>query len=206
MHVQSKRAQVPITNNLGRRQFLEAAASAVAIPAVSRTVKGQGYPARPITMIVPFGAAGPIDVLARFLVERMRPALEQPIIIENVVGASGSIGVGRVARAVPDDYTLVIGTWSTHVVNGAVYALSYDVLNDFEPVALLTNNSQLIVSTKAVPPNDLRTFIVWLKDNPEKVLAGTAGVGSAQHVFGILFENTTGRAFNLCITTFPLRP
>jgi tripartite-type tricarboxylate transporter receptor subunit TctC len=183
---------VPITSSLGRRRFLQVAASAVAIPAMSRTAIGQDYPARLITMIVPFGLAGPIDILARFLVERMRSALGQPIIVENVIGASGSIGVGRVARATPDGYALVIGTWSTHVVNGAIYALSYDVLNDFEPVALVTNNSQLIVGTKTIPPNDLRSFIGWLKDNPEKVLAGSAGVGSAQHVFGILFENITG--------------
>jgi tripartite-type tricarboxylate transporter receptor subunit TctC len=125
----------------------------------------------------------------------MRASLGQPIIVENIVGASGSVGVGRVAHAAPDGYTLVIGTWSTHVVNGAVYALSYDVANDFEPVALLTNNSQLIVGTEAIPPNDLQSLIAWLKTKPEEVFAGTAGVGSAQHIFGLLFQNVTGTRF-----------
>lgn len=181
--------------NLRRRRFLQIVTSAVAIPAMSRVLKAEGYPTRPITMIVPFSAAGPIDVLARFLVERMRASLGQPIVVQNIIGASGSIGVGRAARAAPDGYTLVIGTWSTHVVNGAVYTLSYDVLNDFEPIALLTNNSQLIVATNAVPAADLKGFIAWLKSNPEGVLVGTNGVGSAQHIFGILFQIATGTRF-----------
>ncbi len=125
----------------------------------------------------------------------MRARLSQPLIIENVSGANGSIGVGRVARAAPDGYTLGIGTWSTHVVNGAVYKLSYDVLNDFEPIALLTNNSQLMVAKKAMPTNDLTGLIAWLKANPDKAWAGTAGIGSAQHIFGIFFEKATDTHF-----------
>jgi tripartite-type tricarboxylate transporter receptor subunit TctC len=180
---------------LPRRTFLHLAAGAAALPAVSRVAWAQTYPSRPITLVVPFSAGGPVDTLARFLAERMRGSLGQPVIIENVSGAAGSIGVGRVARASPDGYTLVQGIWSTHVVNGAIYALQYDVLNDFEPVALLTNSSQLIVAKKAMPANDLSGLIAWLKANPDKASVGTAGVGSPQHVFGVLFRNATGTRF-----------
>ena len=120
-----------------------------------------------------------------------RPA----IVIENVTGAGGSIGAGRVARAAPDGYTLVIGIWTTHVVNGAIYALQYDVLNDFEPISLLANNPQVIVAKKSMPANDLKGLIAWLKANPDKASAGTAGVGSPQHVFGIFFQSATGTRF-----------
>ena len=111
----------------------------------------QAYPSRPITMIVPFSAGGPTDTIARIVAERMRASLGQPIIVENTSGAAGTIGVGRVARAAPDGYTLGIGHWSTHVVNGALYALQYDVLKDFEPISLLASNPQLIVAKKAMP-------------------------------------------------------
>ena len=160
-----------------------------------RCAQAQDYPSRPITIVVPFPAGGPVDTLARFIAERMRAPLGQPIVIENVSGADGSIGVGRVARAAPDGYTLVDGIWSTHVVNAAIYRLQYDVLNDFEPVALLTNSPQLIVAKKAMPANDLKGLIAWLKANPEKASVGTAGVGSPQHVFGVLFQNATGARF-----------
>jgi tripartite-type tricarboxylate transporter receptor subunit TctC len=129
------------------------------------------------------------------MIERMHAAIGQPVIIENISGASGSIGVGRVARAAPDGYTLIIGTWSTHVVNGVVYALPYDVLNDFEPISLLTNNSQFVVAANATPATDLKSFIAWLRANPGKAWAGTAGLGSAQHVFGIFFQNITKTSF-----------
>jgi tripartite-type tricarboxylate transporter receptor subunit TctC len=159
------------------------------------TATAQVYPSRPITIVVPFAAGGPLDTLARILAERMWASLGQPVVIENVTGAGGSIGTGRVARAAPDGYTLVIGIWSTHVVNGAIYALQYDVLNDFEPIALLANNSQLIVAKKSMPADDLKSLIAWLKANPDKASAGTAGVGSPQHVLGIFFQNTTGTRF-----------
>src|SRR5262249_9010472 len=170
-------------------------AGAAALPAVSRIARAQGYPSRPITVIVPFPAGGPVDTLGRFISERMRASLGQPVIIENVSGAAGSLGVGRVARAAPDGYTLVMGIWSTHVVNAAIYALQYDVLNDFEPIALLTNNSSLIVAKKTMPAHDLKGLIAWLKANPDTASAGTAGVGSPQHVFGISFQNATGTRF-----------
>jgi tripartite-type tricarboxylate transporter receptor subunit TctC len=180
---------------LPRRQFLHLAAGVIGLPAVSRFASAQAYPSRPITIVVPFPAGGPVDTLARFVAERMRPSLGQPVIIENVSGAGGSLGAGRVVRAAPDGYTLVQGLWSTHVVNGVVYTLQYDVRNDFEPIALLTNNSLLIVAKKTMPANDLKGLITWLKANPDKALAGTAGVGSPPHVFGVLFQNVTGARF-----------
>ena len=144
---------------LPRRNFLHLAAGAAALPAVSRIAWAQTYPSKPVTIVVPFAAGGPVDLRARSLAEHMRAALGQPIVIENVTGAAGSLGAGRVARSAPDGYTLAIGIWSTHVVNGAVYRLRYDVLNDFEPVALLTNNSQLIVGKKTLPANDLKGLV-----------------------------------------------
>src|SRR5215813_2898373 len=120
---------------LPRRQFLHLAAGAAALPAVSRFAWAQAYPTRPITIIVPFPPGGAVDAVARVLAERMRGPLGQPIIIENVSGAGGSIGTGRVARARPDGYTIDLGIASTHVLNGALYSLSYDVLNDFAPIS-----------------------------------------------------------------------
>jgi tripartite-type tricarboxylate transporter receptor subunit TctC len=122
----------------------------------------QSYPTRPVTFNVPFAPGGPADAMARVMGERMRLALGQPILIENVVGAGGSIGVGRVAHAPPDGYTVSVGHWSTHVVNGAIYDLNYDLLKDFEPVVQLPANPQLIVSKKNVPAANLREFIAWL--------------------------------------------
>jgi tripartite-type tricarboxylate transporter receptor subunit TctC len=155
----------------------------------------QSYPSRPITIVVPFSAGGPVDTLTRFLAERLRGTLGQPVIVENITGAGGSIGTGRVARAAPDGYTLVNGIWSTHVANGAIYSLHYDVFGDFEPIALLTDNSQMIVGKKAAPANDLKGLIAWLKANPDKASAGTAGVGSPQHIFGLQLQNATGTRF-----------
>jgi tripartite-type tricarboxylate transporter receptor subunit TctC len=175
------------------KQLLAIAFAMVAAGAASASA--QTYPSKPVTIVVPFSAGGPLDTRARSLAEHMRSSLGQPIIIENVTGAAGSLGVGRVARSAPDGYTLGIGIWSTHVVNGAIYALQYDVLNDFEPVALLTNNSQLIVGKKTLPANDLKGLVAWLRANPDQALAGTAGVGSPQHIIGILFQNATGTRF-----------
>jgi tripartite-type tricarboxylate transporter receptor subunit TctC len=160
-----------------RRQFLHLAAGAAALPAVSRVARAQAYPTRPITMIVPFPAGGPADALARIMAEHMRTLLGQSVIIENVSGAGGSIGVGRVARAAPDGYTVSIGHWGTHVLNGASYQLPYDVVQDFEPVSLLADSPQWIVARKTLPAKDLRELIAWLKENPGKATAGTVGVG-----------------------------
>ena len=159
------------------------------------TAQAQPYPSRPITFVVPFAAGGPTDTLARILTERMRAPLGQTVIIENATGAAGSIGVGRVARAAPDGYTVSIGHWSTHVVNGAIYSLPYDLLADFDPVALLPANPQLIVTRTSVPAKDLKELIDWLKQNQAKISAGTAGAGSASHVSGAYLQSITGTRF-----------
>ena len=159
------------------------------------TVSAQVYPSRPITVIVPFAAGGPTDTLARIMADRMRKTLGQPVVVENTSGAAGSIGVGRVARAAPDGYTVGIGHWSTHVVNGAIYDLQYDLIRDFEPVGMITIGPQLIVTKNAVPAKDLKELLAWLKANQDQVSAGTAGVGSASHVGGIYFQNLTGMRF-----------
>jgi tripartite-type tricarboxylate transporter receptor subunit TctC len=180
---------------LPRRRFLQLAGAAAALPAFSRIANAQSYPARPVTIVVPFAAGGPIDTLVRVMAESMRGPLGQPVIIENVTGAAGNIGVARVARAAPDGYTLVAGFWGTHVVNGAIYALPYDVLNDFEPILLTSRNVQVIVARKTMPANDLKSLIAWLKANPDMAAAGTSGVGSPQHVMGVFFQNATGTHF-----------
>jgi tripartite-type tricarboxylate transporter receptor subunit TctC len=125
---------------LARRQFLHLAAGAAASSTMLRVATAQTYPTRPITIVVPYAAGGPTDVVGRILAERMRAALGQAVIIENVTGANGTLGVGRVSRAAPDGYTISIGHWSTHVVNGALYQLQYDLLNDFEPISLIASN------------------------------------------------------------------
>ena len=180
---------------LPRRTFLHLAAGAAALPAVSRIARAQSYPSRPITIIVPFVPGGATDLIGRLLAERMRVSLGQPVIIENVSGATGSIGVGRVARAAPDGYTLSIGHWSTHVINGAIYPLQYDVLGDFEPISLISSNLHVIVARKTLPATNLKELIAWLKANPDKALAGTAGAGSPQHIGGAFFQNATETRF-----------
>jgi tripartite-type tricarboxylate transporter receptor subunit TctC len=143
-------------------------------------------------MVLPFSAGGPTDTLARIIAARMQVSLGQPVIIENVSGAAGTIGVGRVARAAPDGYTISVGPMNSHVLTGAIYKLSFDLLKDLEPVALLANNPSVVVSKNEVPAKDLNELIAWVKANPEKVLVGTSGVGAATHLGGILFENLTG--------------
>jgi tripartite-type tricarboxylate transporter receptor subunit TctC len=176
-----------------RRDFIKAAVGAAAVwPAAARA---QTFPSRSITLIVPFAAGGPTDVLARILAEHMRGTLGQTVLIENVTGASGAIAGLRAARANPDGYTITIGHWGTHVLNGAVYSLQYDVLNDFEPVALVGNGPQLIIGKPKLPAKDLRELIGWLKDNSSKASAGTAGPGSGAHVAGVFFQNLTDTSF-----------
>jgi tripartite-type tricarboxylate transporter receptor subunit TctC len=178
-----------------RRKVLELAAGGVALSALPRLTNAQAYPSRPITIVVPFPAGGSTDVIGRILAERMRVVLGQTIIIENVGGAGGSIGVGRVARAAPDGYTLDIGQWDTHVANGATYSLSYDLQNAFEPIALISSNPLLILAKKAMPADDLKGLIAWLKANPDKASMAIPTAGS--NVAGILFQKETGTRFQL---------
>jgi tripartite-type tricarboxylate transporter receptor subunit TctC len=176
-------------------RLLRIAAACALLLAGTTVASAQAYPSRPITMVVPFAAGGPVDTVARILSEPMRASLGQSIIVDNVTGAAGSIGVGRVARAAPDGYTLSIGHWSTHVVNGAIYPLPYDLLRDLEPIVLLPSNPMIVVSKTAVPAKDLNEFVGWIKANEGKVSAGTAGAGSATHVAGVYFQNVTGTRF-----------
>jgi tripartite-type tricarboxylate transporter receptor subunit TctC len=156
----------------------------------------QTYPTRPITMIVPFAAGGPNDTIGRIMAERMRAPLGQPVIVENVVGANGTVGIARAARAAPDGYTLGMGGFNSHVVSSAVYALGYDALRDFEPVALISSSGGgLIVARKSMPANDLQGLIAWLKANPDTASAGNPGVGSSVQLSAILFQNLTGTRF-----------
>jgi tripartite-type tricarboxylate transporter receptor subunit TctC len=176
------------------RKLSFALAAAFAL-GLAGAAQAQPYPARPITLVVPFAAGGPTDTLARIIGERMRQSLGQTVVIENTTGAAGSIGVGRVVRAPADGYTVGIGHWSTHVVNGAIYPLTYDLLKDLDPVALLPANPQLIVTGPKVPAKDLKELIAWMKENQDKISGGTAGVGSASHIGGIYFQQKTGTKY-----------
>jgi len=155
----------------------------------------QHYPARPITMLAPFPAGAPVDAVGRIVAERMRVSLGQAIIVENISGGGGSIGVARAVRAAPDGYTISLGNFSSHVLAAAIQTVQYDVLNDFEPVVLLASNPQLVVSRNTIPANDLKGLIAWLKANGGKASAGTAGIGSVSHVAGALFQKETGTRF-----------
>jgi tripartite-type tricarboxylate transporter receptor subunit TctC len=155
----------------------------------------QGYPTRPISMIVPFPAGGATDTLARFLGEQMRGILGQPVIIENIAGAAGSIGVGRAVRSPADGYTLSIGTSTTHMLTGGLYALQFDLLKDLEPVIQIGSEPLLIVGKKSLPADDLKGLIAYLKANPDKASVGIAGVGATGHLTGISFQKETGTKF-----------
>jgi tripartite-type tricarboxylate transporter receptor subunit TctC len=157
----------------------------------------QVYPTRPITMVAPFPAGAPVDTVGRIFAERMRLSLGQPIVVENISGAAGSLGVSRAARAAADGYTISLGNFSSHVLTGAFYPLQFDLLKDLEPVALLATNPQLVISRNAVPGNDLTGLVAWLKTNPDKASAGMAGVGSVSHLAAVFFQRETGTRFQL---------
>ena len=159
------------------------------------TFSAQTYPFRPITVVVPFAAGGPTDSLARILAESMKQSLGQAILVENVTGAGGSIAIGRVARATPDGYTLIMGNWSTHVGSPALYPIQHDVLKDFEPVARLPVSRLWVVGKIGLQAKDATELIAWLKANRNKASFGTVGAGSAAHVCGIYLENYTGTRF-----------
>ncbi len=155
------------------------------------------YPSRPITIVVPLAPGGLVDTLARILAEPMRASLGQTVIVENVTGAGGTVGTGRVARAAPDGYTVGMGFLGTLVLNGAIYPLSYDLVRDIDPIALVSSNPHLIVARASMPAKDLSTFIDWLKLNPDKASAGTAGVGTTTYVAALLFRQSAGVRFQL---------
>ena len=179
-----------------RRYFLRLAAGGAILPALSGIARAEAFPTRPITMIVPFAAGGPADVFARIVAERMQRSLGQSVVIENVAGAAGSVGAGRVARATPDGYTLLIGPGlSTNVINPAIYNLDYNTVTDFEPVALLCFVPNMLVSRQDVPADDLKGLVAWLKADPDKALQGTSGVGSLGHLAGIIFQKATGTSY-----------
>jgi tripartite-type tricarboxylate transporter receptor subunit TctC len=175
------------------RRLLLAAALAAVLPCLA---SAQNYPNKAVTMVVPFAAGGPTDTLARIFAAALQQRLGQTVVVENTTGAAGTIGTGRIVRAAPDGYTLGIGHWSTHVVNGAIYPLTYDLLNDFAPVSLIASNPQLLVARKTIPAKDLTELIAWVKANQDKISAGTAGAGAASHVSGVYFQSVTNTKFN----------
>jgi tripartite-type tricarboxylate transporter receptor subunit TctC len=173
---------------------------AAALAAVSGAIgpaSAQTYPSRPIMLIVPLATGGSTDVIARIMAEGMRASLGQPVIVENVTGAGGSIGVGRVVRAAPDGYTFGIGQWGTNMANGAIYPLQYDLMADLEPIALIATQPFMIEARKTLPAADLKGLIGWLKANADKATEGNSGIGSPSHVAGLLFQNTIGVHFQM---------
>lgn len=178
-----------------RKLLFAAACAAVLQTATGATA--EVYPSRPIIMVVPLSVGGSTDVIGRIMAAGMQASLGQSVIVENFGGAGGTIGVGRIARAAPDGYTILIGQWGTNVANGAIYPLQYDLLKDFEPVALIASQPFLIVARKSMPANNLKELIAWLKANADKASQGNSGIGSPSHVGGILFQNAIGAHFTM---------
>jgi len=178
-----------------RRQFLHLAVGVAALPAASSIVGAQTYPSRPITIVVGFAAGAATDTIARIIGERMKSSLGQPVIVEDVTGAGGTIAAGRVARAAPDGYTLGMGYNGPYVMAGAAYALQYDLLNDFEPVALLSTGPYVFTARKTMPANYLKGLIAWLKANPDKATQGHGGTDSLSYIAGVFFQRETGTRF-----------
>jgi tripartite-type tricarboxylate transporter receptor subunit TctC len=181
--------------NFARRRFLHLAAGAAVLPAISHFAWAQSYPTRPITMIVALAPGSAIDVIGRVLADRMSKLLLQPIVVENVTGAEGSIGAGRVARERPDGYTISMGAISTQVLNGALYSLPYDVLNGFAPISPVATAPYILFARNTMPAKDLKELIAWLKANPNKASAGIS-FGSS-HVLTAFFQKETGTQFAL---------
>jgi tripartite-type tricarboxylate transporter receptor subunit TctC len=166
--------------------------AALALLAFAGNAHAENFPSRQITIVVPFSAGGPSDAMARVLAERMQRSLGQTILIENVTGAGGSLGVGRVVRSPADGYTIGFGHLGTNVANGAIYKLGYDLVTDLEPVVMLPSNPMIIVSKNTIPAKTLQELLAWLKSKPTPPTAGTAGAGSGSHIAGLYFENVTG--------------
>ena len=168
---------------------------ALALAAVTGSAAAQSYPSRPITLVIPGAAGGPGDMVGRVLIDRMKTSLGQPLVMENVAGANGTIAAARLARASPDGYTLILGSWNSQVGASAVYPVTYDVLADFEPIALATISRLWLVGKTGFPPNNIAELIAWMKANPGKASVATVGQGSASHVCGIYFQNATATEF-----------
>ena len=175
-------------------RFLFAALGAVMMVS---SAHAQNYPSRPITLVVPLGLGGSTDVIARIMAEGMRNILGATIVVENTTGAGGSIGVGRVARATPDGYTIGIGQWGTNVASGAIYPLQFDLVNDFEPVGLISTQPFLVVARKTMPADNLKDLIAWLKAHQDKASQGNSGVGTPSHVGGLMFQNAIGAKYTM---------
>ena len=167
-------------------------AAALALLISAAPTRADNFPSRPVTVIVPFAAGGPSDALTRIVVQRMRNALGESLLIENATGAGGSIGIGRLSRATPDGYTIAFGNLGTHVANGVIYKLGYDIVTDFEPIVLLPSNPMIVVSKNTVPAKSLAELIAWLKAKTAPATAGTAGAGSGSHIAGLYFESVAG--------------
>ena len=167
-------------------------AALIATLGLAGGASAEKYPSHPITVVVPFSAGGPSDAMMRILGERMKTSLGEAVLIENVTGAGGSIGVGRLVHSAPDGYTIGFGHLGTHVANGAIYKLNYDLVSDLEPIVRLPSNPMIIVSKNAVPAKTLPDLIAWLKSRSQPATAGTAGAGSGAHVAGLAFENAAG--------------
>lgn len=178
-----------------RRTFLHWLAANAAAAFTSRFAWAQSFPTRPITIVVPFPAGGPTDTLGRVLADRMKNSLGQSVIIENLTGAAGTIGSTHVARSPPDGYTLVLGHWQTHVVNGATFTLPFDVVNDFAPIALIADCPMWLVGRSSLAAQTLPELVAWMKENPGEATVGIGGVGGGADVVGTYFQKNTGTRF-----------
>ena len=185
-----------INGNGPVKKLVFTAAFAVALQNISGAMAGT-YPSRPIVMVAPLGVGGSTDVIARVVAEGMSQVLGQTIVVENTTGAGGTVGEARIARATPDGYTIGIGQWGTNVANGAIYPLSYDLMKDFEPVGLIATQPFFIAARKAMPANNLKDLIAWLRTNGDKTNVGHSGVGTPSHVAGLLFEKAIGTNFTM---------
>src|SRR5580692_4889755 len=179
------------------RKSAIAAAVAGLILGVAAPACADDYPSRPIDFIVPLAPGGSTDVLGRIMAQAISVRLGQPVVVENVAGAAGTIGVTRAERSKPDGYTLLWGMWGTNVANGAIYNLGFDLLNDFEPVALVATQPFLIDARKTMPASNLKELVAWLKENANKATMGNSGVGSPSHVAGVLMENMVGAKWQM---------
>jgi tripartite-type tricarboxylate transporter receptor subunit TctC len=190
----SRRVAAPCTHWSRDMRKVLSIAFAIFVASIVTAV-AETYPSRPITIVVPFPAGGPTDALGRVLADRMTRALNQSVIVENVTGAGGTIGAAHVAHSTPDGYTTILGHWQTHVVNGATFTLSFDVVNDFEPISLIADCPMWLVGRNTLPPKNLPELIAWVKENPGKATVGIGGVGGGADVVGAYFQKSTGTRF-----------